>query len=82
MVERVHSITTDELPKIDDYYDESEIEKWNNLSDESYEELVESGSPDPVTKAFCDWTNDVKDLISERNSIKSGCLNLFTNYCC
>ena len=81
MVETVHSIKADELPKINDYYDESEFETWDNLSEESCEERQESGSVDPVTKAFRDWTNDIKDIITERNSKKSGCLNLFTNNC-
>ena len=64
MVDRVHSITADELPKFDDYYHGSDSE----LSD-------------PI-KAFCEWKEEVKNLIAEKESKENGCLKLFTNNCC
>ena len=61
------TIKADELPSISDYYDESELETWNNLSRESQRERWES--------EFCDWTKEIENLISERSSKESVCFN-------
>ena len=36
---------------------------------------VNSELTDPITKAFCDWTKEIENLISERSSKESVCFN-------